>query len=119
MVKFPHVIPSLIRKSMQTTCRATCRLVLRRSLKTARCFSSIGNLTEEERYLFDLQGYLVLRQAISGDEIAQMNRAIDKHQDQFVERQQTIRNAKVKTFKGEAESYAGRYEHGTMQASVI
>ena len=66
--------------------------------------------------MFDLQGYVILRQAISDEDVAHMNRSIDKHEDQFVERQETIRNTSVDTFKGKQESYVGRYEHGMLNA---
>ncbi len=36
-------------------------------------------VTEEERYLFDLQGFLVVRGALSATEVAALNEAIDGH----------------------------------------
>lgn len=51
-------------------------------------------MTEEERYLFDLNGYLVVRNVLSEDEVARANAAIDKHADEMVERSDaTLRNA--------------------------
>jgi hypothetical protein len=35
-------------------------------------------VTEEERYLFDLQGYLVIENALTEGEVAQLNDAIDR-----------------------------------------
>lgn len=51
-------------------------------------------MTEDERYLFDLNGYLVVRNVLSPPEIAAANAAIDAHQDEMVERQDgALRNA--------------------------
>lgn len=39
-------------------------------------------MTEDEKYLFDLNGYLVIENVMTPDEIAQANEAIDRHLDQ-------------------------------------
>lgn len=51
-------------------------------------------ITEAERYLFDLNGYLVVRGVLTPSEISAANAAIDRHLDQAVERSDTaLRNA--------------------------
>jgi hypothetical protein len=40
-------------------------------------------MTEEEKYLFDLKGFLVLRDVVDADTIARANSAIDSHFDQI------------------------------------
>ena len=40
-------------------------------------------MTEEEKYLFDLKGFLVLRDVVDADTIARANSAIDHHFDQI------------------------------------
>ena len=41
-------------------------------------------MNDDEKYLFDLAGYLVLRDVLTTDEVARMNEAIDRHRDQLV-----------------------------------
>ena len=43
-------------------------------------------MTEEEKYLFDINGYIVVRGALSPEDIALCNTAIDRHADQIHER---------------------------------
>jgi ectoine hydroxylase-related dioxygenase (phytanoyl-CoA dioxygenase family) len=51
-------------------------------------------MTEDERYLFDLNGYLIVRGVLSPDEVSAANAAIDRHTDQAVQRNSTaLRNA--------------------------
>ena len=40
-----------------------------------------GTVTDLDRYLFDLRGYLVLRNAVSKDQVAAMNEALDQMPD--------------------------------------
>jgi len=40
-------------------------------------------MNDDEKYLFDLSGYLVLRNVLNPDEVTQMNAAIDHHQNQL------------------------------------
>ena len=42
-------------------------------------------MNDEQRYLFDLNGYLVLREVLDADEVAEFNRAIDHHSDDLTE----------------------------------
>lgn len=41
-------------------------------------------MNEDEKYIFDLTGYLILRQLLTPDEVARCNAAIDHHSDQLV-----------------------------------
>lgn len=51
-------------------------------------------MSEDERYLFDLNGYLIVRAVLSKDEVAEANRAIDNHAHEMVERSDgPLRNA--------------------------
>ena len=43
-------------------------------------------MNEEEKYLFDLNGYVVLSNVLSAQEIEHGNEAIDHHSDQMWER---------------------------------
>lgn len=40
-------------------------------------------MNDDERYLFDLNGYLVLRQVLSAEDVQSMNAAIDHHAEQM------------------------------------
>jgi hypothetical protein len=42
-------------------------------------------MNEDEKYLFDLNGYLVLKDVLSADEVAKLNQGIDHHSDQISE----------------------------------
>lgn len=51
-------------------------------------------MTEDERYLFDLNGYIIVKNVLSAEEVAQANAIIDKHQNEMVERKEAaLRNA--------------------------
>uniref|UniRef100_A0A7S4A995 Phytanoyl-CoA dioxygenase n=1 Tax=Pseudo-nitzschia australis TaxID=44445 RepID=A0A7S4A995_9STRA len=55
-------------------------------------------MTEDEKYLFDLNGYLIVRGVLTPEEVADANAAIDRHADEMVERSDTdLRNAKQGT----------------------
>ena len=47
-------------------------------------------MTDDEKYLFDLTGYLVLRQVLTPEEVARCNEAIDCHADQTVELERSL-----------------------------
>ena len=58
----------------------------------------LKEMTEAQRYLFDLNGYLVVRGVLSPEEVAKANAAIDKRADQMVQRSEgALRNAKEGT----------------------
>ena len=48
-----------------------------------------SGLTDHEKFLFDLNGYLVVRGALSADEIGELNAAIDAHSHEAVSRDAT------------------------------
>lgn len=51
-------------------------------------------MTEDERYLFDLNGYLIVRGVLSPEEVQLANDMIDKHAEGFVQRSSpALRNA--------------------------
>jgi ectoine hydroxylase-related dioxygenase (phytanoyl-CoA dioxygenase family) len=51
-------------------------------------------MTEDERYLFDLNGYLIIRGVLTPEEIKEANKAIDTHAHEMVERGEgALRNA--------------------------
>jgi len=55
-------------------------------------------MTDDQRYLFDLNGYIVVRNVLTNEEIQAANDAIDKRADQMVQRNDaTLRNAKKGT----------------------
>jgi ectoine hydroxylase-related dioxygenase (phytanoyl-CoA dioxygenase family) len=55
-------------------------------------------MTEDERYLFDLNGFLIVRGVLTPEEVAAANRAIDNHAHEMVERSEdALRNAKEGT----------------------
>ena len=43
-------------------------------------------MNEDEKYFFDLNGYIVVRNVLSAEDIALANEAIDRHADQIRER---------------------------------
>ena len=55
-------------------------------------------MTESERYLFDLNGFLVVRNVLNAEEVRAANEAIDRHITSAVERSDvSLRNAKPGT----------------------
>mmetsp|Transcript_20568 Transcript_20568/g.42347 ORF Transcript_20568/g.42347 Transcript_20568/m.42347 type:complete len:411 (+) Transcript_20568:183-1415(+) len=55
-------------------------------------------MTEDERYLFDLNGYLIVRGVLTPEEVEEANAAIDNHAHEMVERSDSsLRNAKEGT----------------------
>ena len=67
-------------------------------------------LTAEQRYLFDLRGYLIIRNAIPDSEIAECRHAISVNMDKFKQREGALRNAQRDAFCGTK----GRFDCGTM-----
>ncbi len=47
-------------------------------------------MTDDEKYLFDLTGYLVLRDVLTPEEVERCNAAIDKHVDRLQEMEQSM-----------------------------
>jgi ectoine hydroxylase-related dioxygenase (phytanoyl-CoA dioxygenase family) len=51
-------------------------------------------MSEAERYLFDLHGYIIIRNVLTPEEIKEANRIIDHKQNNMIERKETaLRNA--------------------------
>lgn len=51
-------------------------------------------MSEDERYLFDLNGFIVIRNVLTPEEIKEANDVIDRHQEQMIERKESaLRNA--------------------------
>ena len=51
-------------------------------------------MTEDERYLFDLNGFLIVRNVLTPAEIKEANNIIDKHHEEMIERKEAVlRNA--------------------------
>ncbi|AWT60946.1 MAG: hypothetical protein DF168_02171 [Candidatus Moanabacter tarae] len=68
-------------------------------------------MTENERYLFDINGYIVVPEVLSIKEVSEANRAIDKHSDEIQERTGDLSLSGVSsTLKG----IAGRGDVGGM-----
>jgi len=74
---------------------ASARAFVTTATRRAAATRMASGLTPHERFLFDLNGYLVVRGALSSDEVAALNGAIDAHAGDAVSRDGTaLRNAK-------------------------
>jgi hypothetical protein len=52
------------------------------------------SMTEDERYLFDLNGYLIIRGVLTPEQVQEANAAIDRHQHEMIQRSEAaLRNA--------------------------
>lgn len=60
-------------------------------------------MTEDEKYLFDLNGFVIVRGVLTPDDIEEANKAIDNHAHEMIERSdEALRNAVKDTkFYGE------------------
>ena len=56
-------------------------------------------MTEDERYLFDLTGYLVIKDVLTPEEVERCNAAIDRHFDQAKEIDRSL-SGNSKTLSG-------------------
>ena len=65
--------------------------------------------TEEDKFLFDLEGFLVVKNVFSKDDIVAANRAIDRRQNEIKERTGGLRNSKKGTFL-EGDGSTGRFD---------
>ena len=51
-------------------------------------------MSDDERYLFDLNGFLIVRNVLTPDEVKEVNEIIDKHQEEMIQRNDAaLRNA--------------------------
>jgi len=74
----------------------------RMAFQTARAFSAASPvatvMTPEQKYLFDLNGFIVIRGVLSPEEIKAANAALDAHSPEFKERAESaLRNTRVGT----------------------
>eukprot|EP00466_Bigelowiella_natans_P007187 jgi/Bigna1/76551/fgenesh1_pg.42_\ len=99
----------LSRSALRGAHRSGCRSHTRRGVATAA-----ASMSEDERYLFDLNGFLVLRGVFSEEEVSKANDAIDRHLEDVIERQDpSLRNTREKTpLAGDGET--GRMDLGGM-----
>eukprot|EP00658_Telonema_sp_P-2_P011102 TRINITY_DN14223_c0_g1_i11.p1 TRINITY_DN14223_c0_g1~~TRINITY_DN14223_c0_g1_i11.p1 ORF type:complete len:274 (-),score=39.01 TRINITY_DN14223_c0_g1_i11:500-1321(-) len=74
--------------------------------------SCVRAMSATEKFVFDLQGFVVLRGVLSADDVAQANAAIDSHKSELKERVGTLRNSANTSFGGDGST--GRREAGTM-----
>jgi len=66
-------------------------------------------MTEAEKYLFDLNGYLIVRNVLTPEEVEEANSVIDRHEHEMVERtDKDLRNTQP------GSSYAGNGTTGRM-----
>lgn len=83
-----------------------------------------AEMSEAERYLFDLSGYLIIRNVLSLEEVAECNAALDKHTDEAVARSDdSLRNAiKGSPMYGSGPprlDLGGIFEWGEIQSRVF
>ena len=57
-------------------------------------------MNDDEKFFFDLEGYLVLRNVLDSDEIARCNEAIDRHDEDFYE--------PARSLEGDSKVLAGK-----------
>jgi ectoine hydroxylase-related dioxygenase (phytanoyl-CoA dioxygenase family) len=91
--------------------RAARRVV---NLRRLLCTSAAPGLSESERYLFDLNGFIVLRNVLSAAEVGKCNAVIDAEHDRFQERKTFMRNSQQNAFRGDQED-SGRLELGVFE----
>jgi len=58
------------------------------------------------------QGYIIVKGALSSEEVAACNASIDRRRNEFYERPSHISNAKQNSFSGGSSQASGRLEHG-------
>jgi ectoine hydroxylase-related dioxygenase (phytanoyl-CoA dioxygenase family) len=78
---------------LQSTMPAASSTVKEETLNTHASYPL--EMTEDERYLFDLNGYVVIRGVLTPDEVQEANAVIDNHAHEMVERSEGtgLRNA--------------------------
>eukprot|EP00750_Incisomonas_marina_P031148 INCI7734.1.p1 GENE.INCI7734.1~~INCI7734.1.p1 ORF type:complete len:362 (-),score=46.75 INCI7734.1:346-1431(-) len=103
---------------------AAAHTALAETREAAKTFSTtaagdVAGLTPEQRYVFDLQGFVVVKGVLTQAEVAQCNASIESREEEFCERWSSIQNTKGDSAFGvpqkerSAEDYAGRLEHGS------
>ena len=80
-------------------------------------------MTEDERYLFDLNGYIIVRGVLTKEEVEAANRAIDNHAHEMIERSdESLRNAVKGTKfygKGPGRMDLGRVLEWDLEESTV
>lgn len=72
----------------------------------------MSGVTAQQRYLFDLRGFLVLRNIIPKSDLTAAKEAISANMYRFHERTGGLRNSTLQEFKG--DGVRGRLDCGTM-----
>lgn len=67
-------------------------------------------MTEREKYLFDVQGYLVVRQFLTGEEVSRLNAAIDANRDKMTEHEGS--------YLGNSASLVGQEKRGVLSGML-
>jgi ectoine hydroxylase-related dioxygenase (phytanoyl-CoA dioxygenase family) len=65
-------------------------------------------MNEDEKYLFDLNGYLVIEDVLTADEVARANAAIDRHREQIRRRPHEQR------LSGDSSGLTGEFGRGEL-----
>lgn len=60
-------------------------------MASANVTSTLARMTAEEKFAFDLSGYVIVRGVYGADEVEQMNAAIDRRAHDIVERKGRLR----------------------------
>jgi hypothetical protein len=68
-------------------------------------------MTEDQKYLFDLNGFIILRGVLTPEQVEEANRAIDNHAHEMVERSDPVLRNAVKDTKFYGEG-PGRLDLG-------
>jgi hypothetical protein len=67
-------------------------------------------MNDDEKFLFDLEGYLILRNVLTADEVARCNAAIDHHRERFFETDRAL--------EGESEVLGGAAKQKWMEGML-
>jgi hypothetical protein len=67
-------------------------------------------MNDDEKFLFDLEGFLVLKQVLPPQEVARCNEAIDHHADHFFETERTL--------EGESKVLGGKAKQKWMEGML-
>jgi hypothetical protein len=84
--------------ALSSQARAFTNVVSRATLRRYTSISAVNGdnpieMTEDERYLFDLNGYIVVRGVLTAEEVLEVNTVIDNHRDEMIERSdKSLRN---------------------------
>lgn len=88
-----------------------------RNAHDAPAVDTPGGLSPSQKYLFDLNGYLVLRNAFSSEQVAAANKAVDVHLHTLHERQGELRTSGLygrESVHLAGDGKTGRFDMGGM-----